>query len=116
MINSKPIRSHHKTFKNIIEYLVRRLIVPHAKLSTNEIHILFYRPNSLSNDKPSFKDNERSRRDKNLIDNPYKVNIIQLFVRITKRKMDGFSLKSRKQTELYQVSLSRTSKHCATKS
>ncbi|VDI31465.1 Hypothetical predicted protein [Mytilus galloprovincialis] len=72
MIHNKPIRSYHKTFKNIIEYLVRDWILHHAKLSVDEIHIIFDRSNSLTNDK----------RDKNLEKNPIQSIRIQLHIRI----------------------------------
>ncbi|CAG2197097.1 unnamed protein product [Mytilus edulis] len=45
IIHNKPIRSYHKTFKDIIEYLVCGWILHHAKLSVDEIHILFDRTN-----------------------------------------------------------------------
>ncbi|CAG2194307.1 unnamed protein product [Mytilus edulis] len=71
IINSAPIRSHHKTFNHHIQYLVRRWILPHIKSGSKEIHVLFDRPGALKeNNTDSLKTIERLRRD-NLAE-PYK--------------------------------------------
>ncbi|CAG2223978.1 unnamed protein product [Mytilus edulis] len=64
IINSAPIRSHHKTFSDHMQYLIRRWILPHFKSGAKEVHILFDRPGALSQDgSPTLKDLERCRRD-----------------------------------------------------
>ncbi|CAC5416758.1 AS3MT [Mytilus coruscus] len=64
IINSAPIRSHHKTFNHHIQYLVRRWILPHIKSGSKEIHVLFDRPGALKeNNTDSLKNIERLRRD-----------------------------------------------------